>query len=97
MKNTVRIIQTIFSVPWLIFGAQHFMFVDFVAALVPAYFPARWLWAYLTGAAMIAAGVSLIINIKARTAAALLGTMLLLFFLLIQVPKIVAGDASAIN
>lgn len=95
MKNSIRIIQTIFAVPWLIFGAQHFMFVDFVAALVPAFFPARWFWAYFTGAAMVAAGVSLIVNIKARLAAALLGAMLMGFILLIHIPKLASGDLSA--
>lgn len=96
MKKIIRIVQIMFGVPWLIFGTQHFLYVDFVAQLVPAYFPARWFWAYLTGAAMITAGVSLIVNIKARLAAALLGVMLLMFVLLLHVPKI-AGDPSTIN
>jgi uncharacterized membrane protein YphA (DoxX/SURF4 family) len=92
MQNKfVRIIQIIFAVPWLVFGAQHFMFVDFVAGLVPAYFPARWFWAYLTGAAMIAAGISLTVNIKARLAAVLLGAMLMTFVLLIHIPKLAVG------
>lgn len=95
MKNPTRIIQAIFGVPWLVFGAQHFMFVDFVAGLVPAYFPAGWFWAYFTGAAMIAAGVGLIVNIKARLAAALLGAMLAGFIVLIHIPKLASGDLSA--
>lgn len=37
---------------------------------------------------MIAAGTSLIVNIKARLAATLLGVMLLIFVLLIHVPKL---------
>jgi uncharacterized membrane protein len=86
----------VFAVPWIIFGIQHFMYVDFVAKIVPAYFPAGWFWAYLTGAAMIAAGVSFIVNKKSSLAAALLGTMLLMFIVLIHVPTI-AGDSSAIN
>ena len=73
------------------------MYVDFVANLVPAFFPARPFWVYLTGAAMIAAGISLITGVKARLAAALLGVMLLAFFVLIQVPKIIGVDPSAIN
>lgn len=98
MQNTiVRILQTAFGVPWLVFGAQHFLFASFVAALVPAFFPARWFWAYATGAAMIAAAISLITGIKARLAAVLLGAMLLMFFLLIQVPKLAAGDWATVS
>lgn len=97
MNKFTRIVQAAFGVPWLVFGAQHFLYVDFVAGLVPAFLPARWFWVYLTGAAMIAGGVSLIVNVKARLAAALLGLMLLMFFLMIQVPKLIGGDSSSVN
>lgn len=96
MEKIGRIFQIVFAVPWLIFGTQHFLYVDFVAKLVPQYFPAKWFWAYFTGAAMIAAGISFIVNRKSPLAAALLGTMLLMFILLIHVPTI-AGDSSVIN
>ena len=96
MNKYTRIIQTIFGVPWIIFGTQHFLYVDFVANIIPAYFPVRPFWAYLTGAAMIAAGISLVTGVKARLAAALLGVMLLAFFVLIQVPKIIGIDSSAV-
>lgn len=94
MGKITRIVQTIFALPWLVFGVQHFVYIDFVAGLVPAFFPVRWFWAYLTGTAMIAAGLSFIVNVKARLAAALLGTMLLAFILLIHIPKL-AGDPAA--
>ena len=97
MKKLTRVAQIVFGIPWLVFGAQHLMFADFVAGLVPAYFPARLFWAYLTGAAMIAAGISLIANVKARLAAALLGAMLIGFILLIHIPKLAGGDLSAIS
>lgn len=96
MRKIIRVIQIVFAVPWIIFGVQHFMYVDFVANIVPQYFPARWFWVYLTGAAMIAAGFSFIVNKKSSLAAALLGTMLLTFILLIHVPTI-AGEPSVIN
>ena len=64
------------------------MYADFVAGLVPAYFPARIFWAYLTGAAMVAAGVSFIVNRKSSLAAVLLGAMLVIFILLIHIPKL---------
>lgn len=96
MNKFIRIVQAVFGIPWLVFGAQHLLYVDFVAKLVPAYFPAQWFWAYLTGAAMIAAGLSFIGNVKARLAAVLLGTMLLLFILLLHSQTIARG-ASAVN
>jgi uncharacterized membrane protein len=95
MKKFIRVVQAVFGVPWLVFGIQHFMYADFVASLVPSYFPARLFFAYFTGAAMFAAGVSLIVNVKARLAATLLCVMLLMFVLMIHIPKLVA-DATVI-
>jgi putative oxidoreductase len=74
----------LFAIPWIIFGTQHFMYAGFVATLVPAYMPAKIFWVYLTGTAMIAAGISLIINIKAELAATLLAIMLGCFILLVH-------------
>ena len=95
--NLRRIFQITFAVPWLIFGLQHLMFADFVGKLVPSYFPNGKFWAYLTGAAMIAAGISFITNIKVRLAAILLGVMLFGFILLIHLPKLAAGNAAMID
>jgi len=97
VNKFIRIIQTLFGVPWLVFGAQHFWYVDFVANLVPAYFPARWFWVYLTGAAMIAAGISFIVNRKSALAAALLGVMLLIFILLLHTSTIAKDSSNIIN
>lgn len=96
MKKIYKVFQKIFGIPWIIFGIQHFMFADFVAGLVPAYFPFRLFWAYFTGAAMIAAGLSFITDIKLRLAAFLLGAMLLMFILLIHVSTL-TNDPSAIH
>jgi uncharacterized membrane protein len=97
MKKIGEIFQRLFGVPWLVFGVQHFLYADFVAGLVPAIFPARIFWVYLTGAAMIAAGLAFIFNRKALLAAALLGMMLSMFVLLIHIPKFAGGDLSAIS
>lgn len=56
--------------------------------MVPAYMPMRLAWAYFTGAAMIAAGISLIINKKSSLAAFLLGAMLLGFIFMLHIPKL---------
>ncbi|MGI8786904.1 MAG: hypothetical protein ACR2HG_03985 [Pyrinomonadaceae bacterium] len=97
MKKYTRAVQIIFAVPWLIFGVQHFLYADFVAGLVPAYFPLRHFWALFTGAAMIAAGLSFIFNRLALPAAVLLGVMLLIFILLIHVPTLASEPFGGTN
>ena len=90
MKNNTRIAQIFFGIPWLVFGLQHFLYGEFVASLVPAFMPFKLFWAYFTGAAMFAAGLSFIVNRFTRIAALLLGLMLSLFILLIHVPALFA-------
>jgi len=81
----------VFGIPWIVFGIQHFMYADFVSGLVPAYMPVRIFWAYLTGVAMIAAGISFIIRRQVRLAAFLLGCMLLLFILMLHT-RLLSGE-----
>jgi putative oxidoreductase len=83
-QTTGRLGKYLFAIPWIIFGIQHFMYAGFVSTLVPAYIPVKIFWVYLTGTAMIAAGISLIINIKAELAAKLLAIMLGCFILLVH-------------
>src|SRR6185369_569325 len=93
MKIKERIIQTLFAIPWIIFAIQHYLYADFVATLVPGFMPFKLFWAYFTGTAMIAAGVSFIVNRYSKLAAILLGAMLTGFILLIHV-FVVAGAAA---
>ncbi len=77
-----------FAVAFVAFGIQHFVYARFAAGLGPPWFLGRPLWAYLTGAVFIAAGITILLGKMARLAATLLGTLISLFFLLLYVPRI---------
>jgi len=79
-------VGVLFGIPWIIFGIQHYMYADFVSTLVPAYMPWRLFWAYFTGTAMLAAGVSFIIRWEVQLAAFLLGCLMLLYLLMVHPP-----------
>lgn len=81
--------RILFGLSLVLFGLSHFMYHDFVATLVPAWIPGRLFWAYFTGAAHFAAGVSLLTNVMSRLAAAMYGLMLGLFALLVNGPRAV--------
>lgn len=95
--NNNRIFQIVFAIPWIAFGILHFIYADFVATLVPAFMPFKLFWTYFTGTAMIAAGISFIVNRFSSIAANLLGLMLSGFILLIHVPKLAVnfGDINS--
>jgi uncharacterized membrane protein len=95
MKKYDRIFQILFAIPWLVFGVQHFMYAEFVATLVPAFMPLKLFWAYFTGTAMIAAGISFIVNKFSKLAAILLGLMLTGFILLIHISVVSGNPAEA--
>jgi uncharacterized membrane protein len=97
--NLVRFGSIFFAVPLAVFGMQHFALFDTVKFAVPAYMPARFFWAYLVGAALIAACLSILTEIHADLAALLVGIMLFLFVLMIYVPNLIKnpGDRFAIT
>lgn len=88
-ETTIKLGQYLFAISWIVFGIEHFIYAGFVATLVPAYVPVHIFWVYLTAAAMIAAGISFIINIKTQLAAWLLAAMLGLFILMIHIPSLI--------
>jgi hypothetical protein len=79
------------AIALVVFAVQHFMYAGFVATLIPAWMPARLFWAYFTGAAFVATALSLAAGKMVRLSAGLLGTMFLLWVLLLHAPRVAAS------
>lgn len=73
-----------------VFGADHFIYTSYIRTLVPSWIPGNVFWTYFAGIALIAAGVGIIINVKARLAATLLGAMLLTWVIILHIPRALA-------
>lgn len=84
--------RVLFAIPFFMFGVNHFMYANMMAGMVPAYVPGGVLWVYLTGAALIAAAVSIVTKIQGKLAMYLLAVLLLAFVLTIHVPGL--GNAN---
>ena len=80
-------------VPALIFGVMHFMNAKDMAGMVPI--PGGAVWVYITGIAMIAAGVAIVIGKYDKLAAALLGLLILIFALSIHLPGVMKAGEDA--
>jgi uncharacterized membrane protein len=74
-----------------VFGVEHFVYAQFVKDLVPNWIPAHLFWTYFCGAALVAAGAGMILRIRARLAAALLGLMIFTWFLVLHIPRALAS------
>ncbi len=80
----------------VIFGLSHLINVDLIAQIIPEWIPFHIFWTYLTGIALIGAGLSIFINVKVRLIMHLLTLMLLLWLIVLHLPatiKYPLGDA----
>lgn len=85
-ERGVRLARVLFGLTCIFYGWSHFAYADYTASMVPAWLPGRLPFAYLTGAAHIAAGIGIVVGVLPRLSAALEATMMSLFGLLVWVP-----------
>lgn len=79
-----------FAIMLIAFGIDHFLYMDFVAPLVPAWIPGAMFWAYFAAVALIGAGVCFLLNIKLRLVGMLAGIMLFLWVIILHIPRAIA-------
>lgn len=77
-----------FSLCLPVFGVLHFIYIDYVAGVIPGWIPGPTFWGYFTGAAHIAAGLAIVSGIRARLAAVLLGVMFGSWVLILHIPRV---------
>lgn len=83
-----------FCTTMIVFGAEHFIYDKFVYTLVPAWIPWPYFWTYFAGTALIAGGVGIVINVKRRLAAFLLGMAIFIWFIILHIPRAIADPHS---
>lgn len=87
----------LYAIPMAVFGILHFMMAGAMAGMVPSFIPGGIAWVYITGVALIAAALAIMIDKHAVLAARLLGLMLLSFALTIHLVAVMGGDQAAMS
>ena len=82
-----KLARCVFAACCIVFGVAHFVFLKDTASFAPAWIPpSPTVWACITGACQVAAGLAFITGIQARLAALLLTVMYIGFGLFVHLP-----------
>jgi hypothetical protein len=94
LTNLIPIGAILFSVTIIFYGILHFLFAEAASAMIPAWIPAHIFWMYFCGVALMGSGIAIIIKIKTNLIATLLGTMILIWFIFLHIPRVIAAPAA---
>jgi uncharacterized membrane protein YphA (DoxX/SURF4 family) len=78
----------------ILFGIDHFLYLEFVETLVPTWLAGHTFWAYFGAVALIGSGVCIMFKVKIELAATLLGIMLFLWLIILHIPRAVVEPAT---
>jgi hypothetical protein len=78
----------------VVFAIQHFLYARFVADLVPTWIPFHLFFAYFVGVSFVVAALSILTRHLDRWAAFALGTMFMLWFVVLHVPRVVGSPSN---
>lgn len=83
----------LFSITIASFGIDHYLYANEVADYVPSWMPYPLFWTLTAGIALFIAGIAMIIKIKDRLTAILLGLMILSWFIILHIPRVITANA----
>lgn len=92
MNAILNLGKYLYAIPFAIFGVFHFMNARGMAEMMSP--PGGEVMVYITGAALIAATVSMLIGKYDKLATVLLGVMLILFALILHLSAAMEGNAT---
>jgi uncharacterized membrane protein len=97
-SRLISVGRVIIGIAAIFYGVEHFLHPANVPGvplqkLTPLWIPGHLLISYLTGAILLVAGVSILLNKKTRMAATYLGTWIVLLVLFVYAPILIAALA----
>ena len=76
------------------FGIDHFLYGKEASEYIPSWISHPMFWIYLAGVALIGSGIAIVLKIKTGLFAFLLGFMILIWFVILHVPKVLHASSN---
>jgi uncharacterized membrane protein len=90
LRKLIPLGVIIFSLTIISFGVNHFLYAKEASGYIPSWIPGHLFWMYLTGTALLGSGIAILLKIKPRLFAALLGLMIFIWVIILHIPKAIA-------
>lgn len=90
LQNAARVLL---AISLAVFGAQHFIYLTFVAGMVPAWLPARTALAAIAGIVFVGIACSLLVQRVTRVSGVVLALQFALFLMLLHIPTVATNPA----
>jgi uncharacterized membrane protein len=90
-KKLLSFGAAIYALTIVSFGIDHFLFAKEASDYIPSWIPFHLFWMYFCGVALFGAGMAILLKIKSGLAAALLGTMIFIWVIILHIPKAIAS------
>ena len=88
-----RLAEMLYALIMGFFGVTHFLNADIMSGMIPDFMPGDGkIWIYITGAALIAAALAILINKFKKPACYLLANMLLIFVFTLHLKPAMDGN-----
>jgi hypothetical protein len=83
-----------FAVMLIIYGIDHFLYVEGVKTIVPTWVGSSTFWTYFSAVALICSGIAFIFRIWVKQVGILLGVVIFIWFLILHIPRAAVAPAS---
>jgi hypothetical protein len=84
----------LYSIPIIFFGILHFIYTKEASTLVPSWVPNPIFWTYLAGVGLLGSGIAIILKVRPGLFAALLGTMIFIWVIILHIPRVIASPVA---
>ena len=85
-RRLFRVGVVLFALTIISYSFDHFLYARQAVGYVPSWVSYPVFWLYFTGTALFCSGIAILLNIKRRLAATLLGTMIFIWVLILHIP-----------